>query len=78
MYEHEPIKPGQIWREVDPRLERYVRVIGITGGIRGVMIETVIKVGDAWQRKPRCGKTYCNPERFNGKRGGYSLVQLEN
>ncbi len=70
------LKVGQIWQEVDPRLERYIRISGISCGV--ALIETVEQLVDGvtWRHKP---KTKRNGEaaltRFTGKRGGYKLYQ---
>lgn len=71
------IKAGQIWKEVDPRLERLVRIIQVgepTSSLPGfVQIECVLMGPTGWQRKSRTGVTRARASRFNGKRGGYAL-----
>ena len=63
------IKVGQIWREVDPRFNRYVQVIEITNhSIRPIKIATIDLATNALGRK-----NWASRERFNGKRGGYEL-----
>lgn len=59
------IKLGQIWRELDPRFERRVEIVGCWPGDPHV---TIVTVG-AEKRVPRQAKR----SRFNGKRGGYEL-----
>lgn len=66
------IVAGQIWKEVDPRQERHVRVNAQSK--TWIKIETVIRVDGVWMTKPRTGKRSARRERFNGKRGGYALV----
>ncbi|KQW19732.1 MULTISPECIES: hypothetical protein [Pseudomonas] len=56
------IEVGQTWREVDPRFERRVTVVGFCEESGKVKIECAGKV------------TKAKRERFNGKRGGYELV----
>lgn len=61
-------KPGEIWQEVDPRLERYIRIISVYDD---VTLETVIKTDAGWRRAPRTGQRHARMDRFNGKRSGY-------
>ncbi len=56
------IEVGQTWREVDPRFDRRVKVVGFCEESGKVKIEYGGKV------------TKAKRERFNGKRGGYELV----
>lgn len=77
------VKAGQIWREVDPRAVRYIRVTRI-GGLDNhrVRFESVIQRGSGtkpsvsfyWDRKPKTRESEAAIERFNGKRGGYELI----
>lgn len=67
------IKAGQIWREVDPRSERFVRVRYPCAGGRAIAIETVVPYLHAWIRKRGSRENEAATERFNGKRGGYAL-----
>ena len=63
------VKVGQIWREVDPRFNRYVQVIEIANqSIRSIKIATIDLATNALGRK-----NWASRERFNGKRGGYEL-----
>lgn len=66
-------KPGQIWQEVDPRFERFIRVELLTED--EIFIQTVQKVDGEWKVKPRSKATRAVEERFNGKRGGYRYVE---
>ena len=65
---------GQIWREVDPHSERYVRIentperAGDSVGIR-----TVAKVRGQWVYVPGTRLTYANAGRFNGARDNYAF-----
>ena len=63
---------GQIWREVDPRRERFVRIehIGLDVGIR-----TVVRDGNLWFPASGSRLSDAASERFNGKRGGYEFVE---
>jgi len=74
------LKVGQIWQDVDPRAIRYARIYAIGTGRRSIAIRTVYKAGRGdikspieWKVKPHSRMTYCDRERFNGKRGGYKL-----
>jgi len=77
MTSDEVVKPrlGDIWKSCDPRINRHVMVIGDHGGEPGkVQIQSAYRVPETvgWQTSgPR---TWADIRRFNGKRGGYSLV----
>ena len=65
------IVPGQIWREVDPRFDRLVRVQQVRKGRRGILVRTVIAAGNGtvsspfeWVIAPRSRATWCDRERF--------------
>ncbi len=74
LYSGHPIK-NQIWREVDPRYERHVRVLSVSADKEIIVIETVIRSSNGWVHKPKSPKwTYAGVERFNGKIGGYELI----
>jgi len=60
-----------IWKEVDPRMERYVQIQSTMGF--NVAIRTVVQVDGRWANAPRSRISYVKPERFNGQRGGYVL-----
>ena len=63
------LKVGQIWREVDPRFNRYVEVLEIhKGEIKSILICNVDPMTNQRGRK-----TWASKGRFNGKRGGYEL-----
>lgn len=64
---------GEIWREVDPRFDRFVRIVSVSSS-RSANIRTVIKDGDGWIDDPRGYASTAHPRRFNGKRGGYELI----
>lgn len=66
---------GQIWKECDPRFERFIRIEGVSGHRRGITTRTVIERDGSWIEAPRSRANYCDAERFNGKRGGYALWQ---
>lgn len=61
----EHIKIGQRWKEVDPRMNRVVEVVGFDRDSGKILILYAGKT------------TKAKPERFNGKRGGYALVSTE-
>lgn len=75
MNEPSAIKVGQIWKELDPRSERFVRIVGNGSNIghRRISIITVVHREDNWRPAPRSRITYCDERRFNGKRGGFAL-----
>lgn len=66
---------GDIWKELDPRVEyqRFVKVTRVSGD--HALIYGVEKSEDGeWQaRKPRSPERWAQLKRFNGKRGGYEL-----
>jgi hypothetical protein len=67
---------GQIWKEVDPRDERYVRIERVT--LAGFpVIRKVIRQNGSWIHAPRSFERFAKPERFNGKRGGYEFHASE-
>lgn len=67
---------GQIWHEVDPRVERYLQVLEVHVTFAEVVtLDTEeCKVGTVI-RAPRSRMTAPNLDRFNGKRGGYEFVR---
>ena len=61
------IKIGQVWEEVDPRHIWQRRVIGFG---------TLKNAGKVQLRGIESGRvSYARPDRFNGNRGGYRLVE---
>jgi hypothetical protein len=65
---------GQIWREVDPRKERYVRIIKVDPTEPGcVWLQAVEFNGTIWTLAYKSRETTALLSRFNGKRGGYDL-----
>lgn len=69
------IVAGQIWKEVDPRFERYVIIQHVGEGRRSIQVRTVTHNGKGWEVAPKSKSSWCDAERFNGKRGGYQLWQ---
>ena len=67
------IEVGQIWREVDPRFDRFVRIEEV--GPHQIGLRTMIHDGKRWIAAPRSRAAVTSPTRFNGKRGGYELVE---
>lgn len=57
---------GQIWSEVDPRIDRKVVVLVVSKKF-GVLIRNV-------KSKPGSKGRWAKLERFNGKRGGYIIA----
>lgn len=66
------IEVGQIWLEVDPRFDRFVRVEEV--GQR-IQIKTVERASGGWRADSWTRAGYASPLRFNGKRGGYKFVE---
>ena len=63
------IKVGQIWREVDPRFNRYIQIVEVSdAAVRPIKLATIDLATNALGRK-----NWASRERFNGKRGGYEL-----
>lgn len=73
----EPLK-GDIWREVDPRFNRYIRIheTPLPDDLR-VVFQTVVNATDTleWTAGKNSGLQSARRERFNGRRGGYTLYQ---
>lgn len=66
------IAAGQIWREVDKRFSRYVKVLEVRDGdIKSVLLCTTDSVVGRGEGR----KTWASKTRFNGRRGGYELVR---
>jgi hypothetical protein len=82
------VELGSVWQEVDPRTERFVKVLAhwmLDGapvheaGHEKVAIRagrvTIVKVdGATGVPVPGSRPTFAKFERFNGKRGGYARV----
>lgn len=64
------VQPNQVWREVDPRFNRWIRVIGIEDG--KALLQECSEIGVV--RAPGYKPSKATLERFNGKRGGYTFV----
>lgn len=64
------VKPGQIWKENDPRFDYYKLVVDVTDK-HALLIrcQESGKAIEGLKMVPRWSKL----ERFNGRRGGYSL-----
>ena len=62
------IENWQVWREVDLRFERMVRVVDTDSVTEKVKIEPYMIGGRG------SGARWAKLSRFNGKRGGYELV----
>jgi hypothetical protein len=66
----------QIWREVDPRKERYIRIESDASVLsHTVAFRTVIKKASGWAVAPGAHMSHAKRSRFNGKRGGYEFVE---
>ena len=66
-------RTGDIWKEVDPRFSRHIMVLGVDDSGK-VRLKTCYRAPETvgWAAFGPVRKA--KPERFNGKRGGYSLV----
>lgn len=63
-------KIGQIWKECDPRIERYILIMDACE--EDWYIRTCTVDGE---RLPSTRVGRAREERFNGKRGGYAYVK---
>ncbi len=61
---------GQIWKEVDPRLNRTVQIVALLSDGDGEPC-TEVRI----KNKETGRITKANPARFNGKSKGYKLIQ---
>ena len=77
MVDQPQVSVGQIWREVDPRCERYIRVESTGSHVRGkhrIGIRTVVKTDNGnWFSMPGSRASFADGSRFNGKRGNYAF-----
>lgn len=65
------IKPGQIWKENDPRFPNsYKKIVQV--GEQDVQIITCTAEGG---KVPRCGNRWAKRERFDGRAMGYSFFK---
>lgn len=65
------VKPGQIWREVDKRFNRYVLIVSIFEDGKRVVMHTVNE-----RTYEKAGPVVkASTGRFTGKHGGYELVK---
>lgn len=65
----------QIWREVDPRQERHIRIERV--GVTHAWVRKVILRGEParWTDAPKSRVAEARLSRFNGKRGGYEFIE---
>lgn len=63
------VKVGQIWKELDPRFDRYVEVLRVDEKDQRATIVLASRSGGHAGTRP----TKASLKRFNGKRGGYAL-----
>lgn len=67
---------GDIWLDMDPRDQRFVRVIDDGVSKDGfVRIRRVAGGSRNWYHTHACRPTFAKLSRFNGKRGGYQFVE---
>ncbi len=62
---------GDIWKEVDPRFERYVRVVAWNDDY--VRIRSCTADGRFLNRRHGPASRKAKLARFNGKHGGYAI-----
>jgi hypothetical protein len=67
------IRVGQIWRELDPRTERHVSIEAVAE--HTVAIRTVVRSDGQWAYARPSYTRDAARARFNGRRGGYELVE---
>jgi hypothetical protein len=68
------IRAGQIWKENDPRLERYVRIESVPASpIRATDSVLIRRVKEDGSHYKGAADRWAKIARFNGKRSGYSL-----
>jgi hypothetical protein len=65
------VKAGQIWKEVDPRITRFLRIVQV--GEETVIAQTVDADGDQARGSRR--ESQIAKRRSNGKRGDYVLIK---
>jgi hypothetical protein len=68
------VKVGQVWKENDPRANRHVRVVGVHAKDGKAQI-VMCNFCAPYTAFPYAPLTKAALKRFNGKRGGYSLVK---
>jgi hypothetical protein len=64
--------PGQIWREVDPRFTRHIKILMVAMG--RVEMTLMSNSSGVWKEIRKIPRT-ANITRFNGQRGGYQYVE---
>lgn len=73
---------GQIWREVDPRFIRFVRIESVGSFFRNEEVIGMRNVTNdqhgGWVRPKGSRFNRAKIGRFNGKRGGYAFVEEPN
>jgi hypothetical protein len=65
-------EPGQVWKLVDKKIERFVRVIGTIEQGQSVKLQNVRKQHNGWV-PINCGHSYINIDRFQGQPGGWKF-----
>jgi hypothetical protein len=68
------VKAGQIWREMDRRYDRHVKVISAIS--TQCLIRTVLKVDGKWVFTRLSREAWAARSRFKGRRGGYEFVEM--
>lgn len=72
------VLPGQIWKENDPRNERYIRTItGPEKDHEGNLFVRVRGCNKDGGHVGRSRESWAKLERFNGKRSGYSFTGVK-
>lgn len=75
MTEHDVPQVGDIWKELDPRVEyqRFVKVTRV--GAASVFIHKVEPSPNGWVRPARSTEREAQLKRFHGRSGGYGLYE---
>jgi hypothetical protein len=66
---------GQIWKESDPKLSRFVQVAGVFPSINQVALQTVELIDGVWRVKRKDFQSRSDMKRFNNANRGFMLVQ---
>lgn len=75
---HPVPRRGDIWRAVDPRRVRHIRILSGPFGDGTVIVRRVDQRADGtWFVPKRAPSRDAKLERFNGKRNGYAFVTAD-
>ncbi len=74
MDSHPQVTAGQIWKENDPRQERYICVLCVQDYFTNGHATALVQRCDAEGKPISHRKGSARIDRFNGKRSGYSFT----